>query len=576
MKKSNLLLFTAISLTCLTSCGPKRPKHQHIFEYRKVVEAIVPGIMCGDKISYYKSCECGELSSESFKTNEIMKHDYEKDYVVNGNECIVTYTCKRCDKNHEGHSFSGKSITKSYSIDTPPSCQNNELGHEEFTDFRDNENQPLNIDPYFVGGTNSIEQKNTKLDHFYCQNVFKSALVPGTTNQFYENCIYCGKNDTSKTFTFNMKPEYTFAKEEIVERKNVYDYACELDPAMASIFAGYKTLNLRKYNFTYQSTKLDGTPITLSAGLIVPFDGDTPNVTALAVNNHPTIFGADRAPSLCWTPTTPIALCSTARTAVLECDLIGLGSTVDEISDFHCWHLTSKSTIDGIFAAYDILKEYFDVDCTDLKKVNAGYSQGGFDTMSILYYLEKYAPECITSKIKFNKVFAGSGAYDLQIMMKKQLRNDFSEPDVLIQAIISAIESHPDMFMGYTIEDFLEEYGLKYLDPLQRKDEYEIFRLNYSRNNKPIFKEALFDSYNELNRALISASKFESLLNTDWVPSANTYMYYSVKDEIIPKECSLKAKEKFANAQNIVFIEADNVYHEEGGTEFYTKVYLNF
>lgn len=574
MKKSNLLLFTAISLTCLTSCGPK---HQHIFEYRKVPEAMVEGTMCGDKISYYKSCECGALSDVTFKTNEIMKHSYENKYVVNGDECIVTCTCTRCDESREGHEFSGKSTTSGYAIDKPASCLNNELGHIEFTNFVDENGEPLNVDPYFVDGAESIEQKNTKFaDHCYCQSAFASALVPGTTNQFYESCIYCGKNDTSKTFTFSEHPSYSFVKEETEDRLNVLEYSSGLDPMMATMFANYPNLYLRKYNFTYQSNKLDGTPITLSAGLIVPFDGDTPNVNAFAVNNHPTIFEKNRAPSICWSDTTPLALCSTARTAVLECDLVGLGSTIDEIPDFHCWHLTSKSTVDGIFAAFDILKEYFDIDCTDLKKVNVGYSQGGFDTMSLLYYLDNFAPECITNKIKFNRVFAGSGAYDLEIMMKKQIRNDFVAPDVIIQAIISSMDCHPEIFGDLEIEDFLEPYGLNYLDPLSRKNETDISHLNYQRHGAPVFREELFNSSSVLNRALISASKFESLLNTDWIPSADTIMYYSLKDEIIPKECSLKAKEKFAGAQNIFFLEATDIYHEAGGTEFYTKVFLNF
>mgnify|MGYP003291100098 CR=1 FL=1 len=400
----------------------------------------------------------------------------------------------------------------------------------------------------------------------------KKDYFEGTT--YYKSCS-CGEVST-ETFTTSEKPHYTLLGESSEISLNDYvekctpetldDYMKELALVMVSTLSeqilGEGTITLKRYNFEYESLDIDNKPIILSGSFTYPcLDGEI-KISSVDFDSHPTF--TDKKESVIKGPDI-YSILSIVGSLVLEFDLIGFGLTEEMPACYHCRHLSNRNTVDGIIAAYYILKE-LGIDITTYPQYFTGYSQGGFDSMALLRYYEEESTDNEKTIINPIACFSGSGAYDLKVMFDESLQNEeFQYPEYLLMGIITAKYYHPEIFGEHTIEEFLTDYGKRFVEPIISKDDAAIQALKQEidSNGQSIYKQ-IGDFFNiefinnhesPLREIVDRYCKQEGLLGGEWKPTSNLHIYYSDEDEIVTSKCSHKAEEIFASLENVHFTE---------------------
>ncbi|MBO5214814.1 MAG: leucine-rich repeat domain-containing protein [Clostridia bacterium] len=104
--KRFLLLVLSLAITvfgmALVGCQPSTPPHEHDFKEIAESTALKTEATCTHKAVYFKSCECGELSSDTFEYGETTPHDYKETVkdsaLVKGADCVNRALYKKsCD-----------------------------------------------------------------------------------------------------------------------------------------------------------------------------------------------------------------------------------------------------------------------------------------------------------------------------------------------------------------------------------------------------------------------------------------------------------------------------------------------
>lgn len=333
----------------------------------------------------------------------------------------------------------------------------------------------------------------------------------------------------------------------------------------------------KKYNFVYDTYNLKNERIRLSAAIVVPFLNDEPNIKGFVIDHHPTITDKNEAPTKMWTQMT---LNVAARCAVLQCDLIGLGETVNEVDDYHCGHLSNRNVMDGILAAQQILLKEFNVDIAKLKMFNVGYSQGGYDSLSFLRYMEQEATDEEKSVVHIEQSYCGSGAYDIQIQFDDCLADEgFQYIEYILMGVMATHEFHPSSYGNLTVDDYLTENGKELHEVLNQKDDIALNMWKKTHSIKPhdIFVAPyLDDKDSEYSKSVARAAAVENLLDGKWKPEGKVWLFYPTNDDMVSTRCSKKAIEMFKDLPNFEYVEDTiSADHRSAGTMFYVATLLD-
>lgn len=342
------------------------------------------------------------------------------------------------------------------------------------------------------------------------------------------------------------------------------------------IIGDYSTVKYKHYSFNYESTYLDSSRIVLSGAITIPYVNDVPYVKFVDVDSHPTLTQAYQAPSLNFDIFGFLGL---AGGLVIELDLLGFGHTNESPVDYHCRHLAAKNTVDGVIAALNLIKDELSISLEGKKIFNTGYSQGGYDALALMRYLETEATDYEKSMINFDYNFCGSGAYDLAIMFENSLRNkSYETPEYVLMGIISAYNFHPEIFEDFVVEDFLTDYGKQFIQPIidKNQDEIDILKNQIGKDGSRIYQGPDdFFNFNYENpdpkkiEILNKINELESLIKGDWLPAGRLTLFYLPNDNVVSPKSSLKAKEVFAGLENVKFVEGFLNDHGTGAVLFY-------
>lgn len=345
-----------------------------------------------------------------------------------------------------------------------------------------------------------------------------------------------------------------------IKSSDIYGVVLTMIDGIESSCIGNGTITYRRYNFVYPSRYFDGTPIMLSGCFTIPYLNGKIKAKSISITSHQTFTDLSEAPTKGFDMLVTPAL---TGSVVIEFDLVGFGITSDLPMDYHCRHLSSRNTIDGVLAAYSILENEFGINQKDLKVYNVGYSQGGYDSLALLRYLEQDASEKEKEIIHINRTMSGSGAYDPLLMFDTSLANDkFDAPEFLLLAIMSGFSFHADKLEGFTYDDFLTDYGKEFIEPLTLKSASKLSLVKEKTDNKgqyiytgphSFFKEELFNKESNIHKAITNAVEEENLLDGKWVPEGKVNLFYSEDDKTVTPNCTLKAQEVFSSkiGQNI-------------------------
>lgn len=177
--------------------------------------------------------------------------------------------------------------------------------------------------------------------------------------------------------------------------------------------AGYIKNGVKVYKITYKTKNTDGTDITASGALIVP--SVTGPVSMISVQ-HGTITDKNDAPSNFQDDSEAASfgsLFGSMGYIIAYPDYIGYGASSDLPHPYEHRASLASATLDMLRAAKEFLKGQTEVKW-DEKLYVAGYSEGGYATMS----LQKKIEEEASSEFNLRASSCGAGAYDKTAFMK--------------------------------------------------------------------------------------------------------------------------------------------------------------
>lgn len=171
----------------------------------------------------------------------------------------------------------------------------------------------------------------------------------------------------------------------------------------------------------YKTKNWDGTDIQASGLLIIP---NTPNPVPMISQQHGTIIDDASAPSNYGTTSEAYQFASIFSSLgyIIACpDYIGYGASKNVPHNYEHRATLASASVDMLRAA----REYIATDASinwDKRLYLAGYSEGGFATMSLFKKIQDEVP----TEFNLRAVSCGAGAYDKTSFMKSLLTTSSS------------------------------------------------------------------------------------------------------------------------------------------------------
>lgn len=182
---------------------------------------------------------------------------------------------------------------------------------------------------------------------------------------------------------------------------------------LSPLLAVYVKNGIKVYRITYKTKNTDGAEITASGALVFP---DTDQPASLISIQHGTIRDDASAPSNFNDGAEAASfgsLFGSMGYIIAYPDYIGYGASKDYPHPYEHRASLASASLDMLRAAKEFLKKQNEVKW-DEKLYLAGYSEGGYATMSLQKMIEEEAPT------EFNLIASscGAGAYDKTAFMK--------------------------------------------------------------------------------------------------------------------------------------------------------------
>lgn len=290
---------------------------------------------------------------------------------------------------------------------------------------------------------------------------------------------------------------------------------------------------------TYQSVDLDGNPIRLSGKIVLPDNG---KCKCAILVSHYTIGSNAEAPSNCF----PLeGVLAHLGYALIYPDYLGYGVTSNLTHPYLVLEQTARNEADMLFAAYDFLVAAG----VEFEEQNGlmlyGYSQGGANTMALLYYLETNYPD----RFDIHRVFAGGGPYDVRATYEKFVTTNHADYPVAVPLCLQGMikGNKLDLEIGDLVQPWLYTNFDRWINSL----DYTTGQVNKFINTKvtsdmltPLGMDLTSDKVSELYKAMTA----NSILSYSWTPKAPIYMFHSVDDETVSYINATRARAKWTDA----------------------------
>ena len=339
--------------------------------------------------------------------------------------------------------------------------------------------------------------------------------------------LYSCKDDKPTPIDPPAENQYLEESNVITEltQQQVVQKATALNPILAS----YVKNGIKVYKITYKTKNTDGSDITASGALILP---STPNPASIISVQHGTIREDASAPSNFQDGAEAAsfgALFGSMGYIIAYPDYIGYGASKDLPHPYEHRASLASASLDMLRAAKEFLKAQTDVKW-DEKLYIAGYSEGGYATMSLHKKLEEEAP----GEFNLRASSCGAGAYDKTAFMEH-----------VINTKTHGIASYNALYT-WVLLTYDRIYGLNRPASYYFK---EPFATNITANgiSAPInqsFDSALNESFKtDLNdgkdKKFIDAIADNDVYN--WKPKVPVQLYHGDKDDLVFYFNSVKA-----------------------------------
>jgi pimeloyl-ACP methyl ester carboxylesterase len=287
-------------------------------------------------------------------------------------------------------------------------------------------------------------------------------------------------------------------------------------------FALFVKNGVKQYKVVYNTTNTDGTSIKASGALIVP-TGVT-DAQPLISYQHGTIFDDSDAPSYLTDSSSEGQLATFLASfgyIISAPDYIGYGISKNLPHTYEHREGLATASLDMLRAAKEIIKN---------EKVNwnnslylAGYSEGGFATMS----LQKKIEETTSTEFNLKAVSSGAGAYNKTSSFKNLVSTKSSGDAVHNASYIWVLLTYDRI---YKLNRPLNTYFLEpYATQIQAQKQYVRIKSSFDSLLTTSIKKGITDG---TDNTLLTAVADNDVF--DWKPNTPTRLYHGDKDTYVP------------------------------------------
>ncbi|MCF0073720.1 lipase family protein [Dyadobacter sp. CY261] len=333
----------------------------------------------------------------------------------------------------------------------------------------------------------------------------------------------------------------TLTKEQIIQEAN------DLNP----LIAGFVKNGVKAYRITYKTKNTDGTDITASGALIIPTVTQPASMISV---QHGTITSDLSAPSNFRDDSEAASFGSIFGSMgyiIAYPDYIGYGASKDLPHPYEHRASLASASLDMLRAAKEFLKGQTEVKW-DEKLYVAGYSEGGYATMS----LQKKIEEEASSEFNLRASSCGAGAYDKTAFMK-----------YIINSPTTGVASYNSLYL-WVLLTYDRIYKLNKPASYYFIDKYAS-QITQNGNNVTIngsFSDVLNDSFKKALNDGTDKGFIDAIADNDvynFKPKTPTQLYHGDKDPLVfffNSENAYNAMQKLG-ATNVEFIKVKEGTH---------------
>lgn len=320
---------------------------------------------------------------------------------------------------------------------------------------------------------------------------------------------------------------------------------------LSGLVAAYVKNDIKVYKITYKTKNTDGTDITASGALIIPVVAGP--VSMISVQ-HGTITDIGDAPSLFRDGSEGSSfgsLFGSMGYIIAYPDYIGYGASDNLPHPYEHRASLASASLDMLRAAKEYLRGQKEVQW-DEKLYVAGYSEGGFATMSLQRKIEEEA----SSEFNLRASSCGAGAYDKTAFMK-HIINDKTDGIAGYNSLyLWVLLTYDNIYKLNKPASyyFTEKYAAKIAASGRNAAIAESFHLALNDS----FKKALNDG---TDKGFIDAIADNDVYN--FKPKTPTQLYHGTKDPLVfffNSENAYNAMQKLG-ATNVTFIKVTDGTH---------------
>ncbi len=351
-----------------------------------------------------------------------------------------------------------------------------------------------------------------------------------------------------------------------VDEEETKATSASLNDIFRGVVSSFMSTRVCEVVGTYESTDIQGNPITVSGKVIYPADG---NIKNMMIVSHYTIGANFECPSETFSFE---GIYAAKGYMVVISDYIGFGVTKNKIHPYLQAETTARNVIDMALAVREWAKKRnIKIDSDEV--VLLGYSQGGATTLHVQRLLETFPEYMGEFKIKIN--YAGAGPYDVARTYDYSVKVDVTGIPCAVPMIIQgmSIGMAKPLDMSYFFRDPLKSHYDEWLNSKKYTVPQMSALIGADKLSMILTPEGTDRSKPETARFYLEL--MENSIPRDYVPQAPLFMFHSEDDGTVPFINSQLMQRQFRYmADNIEYDFGHYGNHQKGALKFILKVLM--
>lgn len=310
--------------------------------------------------------------------------------------------------------------------------------------------------------------------------------------------------------------------------------------------------------YTYSTLDEKQQAITMSSLLLVLRENGQFDADHLWLENRATQSANKNVPTQKWN----IGEVHVLRHHVLVApDLMSFGASIDRPICYLCGALAARNTVDAVIAAQTILQNDLHLISEPLPVFNSGHSQGGFDALAVLRYMETQATEEERKFVRIERTWCADGPYAPDVVVAVGCRQETNLYGAyMVMNTMSHLYYHHECYdPDVTIEDFLtdEAKALHLPEAIRTKEvgNKDLVKMTIGAIGMKLarlFTEDALSENGRLYQMTDRCSKAERQID-DWQPKTPVSFYHVEVDECVPVEATQEVEQVWGNLPNVTF-----------------------